>query len=136
MSIERRLHHAARELREVPIEVPPLRGVPRVPTPRHGARRPRLAALAAPLLFVGGGVLAVGVLQRQVPEPPHSDIPAAPAVVDAGPVSQPGAGDGPSTPSVRDELQLIAGILDEAVSAAATEPTDSVVTPRFGPGPS
>ena len=133
MTIERRLHHAARELREVPIEVPPLGGVPHLPA-RTGTPRPRLAALAAPMLFVVGGILTVGVLRRQVPEAPRSDIPAAPSAVHADPVAPPEHDDGPTAPSVRDELRLIAGILD--AEAMTIGPADTVVTPRFGPGPS
>lgn len=109
MNIERRLHHAARELREVPIDVPvlgdpSLRGRPR-------ARRPRLAASAAPMLFVAGGLLAVGVMQREVPEPAHSDIPTAPA--EADPPAPDAGGADAATPSVSEELRLIAGLLDE-----------------------
>lgn len=138
MTIDRRLHHAARELREVPIEVPPLSGLPHRSASRNGSRRPRLAVLAAPMLFVVGGLLTVGELQRQEPDSPHSDIPAAPTVVDAGPIPQGGPGDDPNAPSARDELQLIAGILDgrSDPTAAASHSPDAPVTTRVGRGPS
>lgn len=59
MTFDRRLHHAARELRELPIETPPF-GDLRTGTARsrHG-RSPALSSVLASMLFVVGGLLAV-----------------------------------------------------------------------------
>lgn len=130
MNLEHRLQHAARELREITIDVPPLgRPVRR--------RRPSLVpALAAPMLFAAGALFAVGAV-RGVERPMNSDISVtsdladnlagnpvaeaideptpvvAPAVVDpivADPiVADPdtGADTGVAAPSIHEELQMI-----------------------------
>jgi len=124
MTVERRLHHAARELREVSIDVPELGEL--APDARPVVGRSRLAALAAPMLFVAGGVLAVGVMQREAPEAPHLDIPAATAVVGPRP-TRPETG--VATPSVHEELRMIAGLLDDRPqppTPPATRPTVDV----------
>ena len=75
MNIEHRLQHAARDLREVPIVVPPLGH-------RAGARPvpSRLSVLATPvlvpLLFVAGALFAIGAARAPVHQPIQSDIPA------------------------------------------------------------
>ena len=60
--LERRLHHAARELRSIDIEPPPLATI--APS-RASARRPsglaaRVPALVMPVLFVLGGLAVIG----------------------------------------------------------------------------
>jgi hypothetical protein len=58
--LDQRLHHAARRLREMQVDVPPLAALGIDPSPMEpGAQRPRAAAkvpagLAAALLVVGG----------------------------------------------------------------------------------
>lgn len=66
--IERRLLHAARELRAVPIEPPPLSSLGR-PGPCPSGLVARLPALVMPVLFVLGGLaIAAGGLDRPVVE--------------------------------------------------------------------
>jgi len=131
MNVDRRLHHAARELREVPIDVPLLDDLTHRSEPAGRPRprpRPRLAALAAPMLFVAGGLLAVGVMQRSVEAPVHSDFGGG--VVDATTTN--GVGAAVPAPSVSDELQLIRGIVDSSPDAPVV---DSVEPPATAPGP-
>lgn len=123
MTIDRRLHHAARELREVRIDVPPL-GMP-PPAPR----RFRLQAVAAPMLFVAGAALAMGVMQNRAAEPVHTDIPAVPSVVDAGPVPSQATNVIVPAPSARAELEMIAEFIKSngpapAPTVISTEPAD------------
>lgn len=121
MNLERRLQHAARELREVNVDVPTLGGPP------VSRRRPFgvLQAAAVPMLFVAGGLFAVSGVRGATPEPvPHdsdivvpvlqpegSDEPAEPSLVDVPAVtSDESVGDGAAhtAPSVHVELQMIA----------------------------
>lgn len=132
MNLEHRLQHAARELRELPIEVPPLGSC--APT----SARSRLHVLATPalipMLFVAGALFAIGAMRPDIHRPMHSDIPAAvaadssgaePAVATGG---EPGAVDVDApiveAPSVLDELQMIAALVNErpTPSADATSP--------------
>lgn len=138
MTIERRLHHAARELREVPIDVPALGELLPRSHRRSTRRQSRLPVFAAPLLFIAGGVLAVGVMQQQVPEPTQSDIPAVSAVVDAGPAPVERSQLAVPAPSVRDELQLIAGLLSDPPPSPPPVPNvaGAGVIPLAGTGPS
>ncbi len=137
MTIDRRLHHAARELREVRVDVPPLCDVPLRGSARHGGGWSRLAALAAPMLFVAGGLLAVGVMQREVSEPARSDIPAGPAVVDDEVATTGRVGASVTAPSVREELRMIAEILGEPprTPAPTVDAPDPGVTPPAAAGP-
>ena len=118
MNLEHRLHHAARELREVTIDVPPLGTRP---TSTGLTRRTRLVpALAAPLLFAAGALFAVGAV-RGVERPMHSDIGVTGGTVGAvadtdvveGPIvtatSERAAV--PAVPSIHEELELISEFL-------------------------
>ena len=129
MNIERRLHHAVRELREVTIEAPALDDLAGRPRPRPRPR-PRLAALAAPMLFVAGGVLAVGMMQRSVDAPVHRDFggvaPETEAEADAGPAAA--IGPGAPAPSVNDELRLIRGIVESAPERPEVGPIEPPAT--------
>ena len=84
MNLEHRLHHAARELRAVEIEAPPLAALsaPRRPTGIVS----RVPALVMPVLFVLGGlaVIAGGGLGRTAGSP---DATPAAASVGAAPVA-------------------------------------------------
>lgn len=77
MTLEHRLQHAGRELREVPIDVPPLG------TRAAAPHRPRVHALSAsmllPLLFVVAGLFAIGAARG--PDAVRSDVPTSPATV-------------------------------------------------------
>ena len=115
MNLERRLHHAARELREVPIDTPPL-GRPSVAAVRRSPVRP----LVAPVLFALGGLVMVGgALRTQStdPAPPVTTSPAAPAV--ATRVASP-----------TEELEIIAGLV-----ADTTPPPAPAERPAVPPGP-
>lgn len=81
MNVERRLHHAGRELREVPIEVPPLGSILAGAAPRRRSSSV-LQALAAPMLFVAGGLFAYGAVQSDTVPTMQSDVPAS--VTDVG----------------------------------------------------
>lgn len=84
--LDQHLHHAARRLREMPVDVPPLSALgideppvePDVPRPRAAARVP--AGLAAALLVVGG-VVGFAIGQS------HTAIPAVEQAVRAAPTS-------------------------------------------------
>ena len=82
--LDQRLHHAARRLREMPVDVPPLGALgiaevpvdPDVPRPRAAARVP--AGLAAALMVVGGIVgFAIGHTHSTAPQVERS-VAAAP----------------------------------------------------------
>lgn len=121
--LERRLHHAARELRSIDIEPPPLATI--APS-RASARRPsglgaRVPALVMPVLFVLGGLAVIGGALGHTAEPPEA-LPAEPAAV--APPAQSGstADPGVSRPlSARQELALIAS-LKPTVSAPEPAP--------------
>lgn len=142
MNLEHRLQHAARELREVTIDVPPL-GTRAAATGM--ARRTRLVpALAAPILFAAGALFAVGAV-RSVEQPVHSDIgvvgtviqPAADPVVVDSPGRAPTVDGAPAieAPSIHEELEMISEFLaDSRVDAplgdgepAAPEPAAASV---------
>ena len=107
MSLEQRLQHAARELREFPIETPPLGALP----PR---RRSFQAALVAPVLFaLGGVVLVAGTLSTDGDPRP----PAATSATTADDLVIPPA----------EEIEIIAGLV--AARADAARPT-AVPGPR------
>lgn len=142
MNIEQRLQHAARELREVEISVPPL-GHRSTPV----RRLPGLATpVLVPLLFVAGALIAIGATRAPVHQPIQSDIPAvvepatgaeAPAAtadVDAEP---PAVADA-DAPSVLDELEMIATLVaprsaPTPAPSTATRPLDT--RPANGLGP-
>jgi len=136
MTLEHRLQHAARELREVHIDVPPL-GVART-----APRRSRLATVGAPLLvpmmFVIGALFAIGATHGAVTQPTVSDIPVVQPGVDSpspptpDPVnvsddadaSERSAASAPSAPSALAEREMIAELLSrQRVDAAAESPT-------------
>jgi len=138
MNLEKRLQHAARDLREVPVAVPPLGHLAR--------RRPRAHAMATPmlvpLLFVAGALFAIGVASPDVDRSIQSDLPAVSGSgsVDPSTTATPvEARDDPEmrsthAPSALVELQLIEEFVSSARSAKppaapavaavpATEPT-------------
>lgn len=130
MNIDQRLHHAARELREVAIEPPPL-GTGRSLGARTGTLR-RIPALVAPVLFaVGGLVMVAGGLR---PDPPALDGPASPTrpVEATTPGGAPvgAAVEAPATPD--EELRIIASLVAQVTPAAAT---GEDATPVVPPGP-
>lgn len=89
--IERRLHHAARELRSVEIEPPRLApfAMHQVPTVRRSGLAGRVPALVMPVLFVLGGLAVIaGGLGRSA-DPPAA-VPAAPTATVPGQVAHPG----------------------------------------------
>jgi hypothetical protein len=135
MNIEQRLQHAARDLREVAVEVPPLGSV------GHARPRSRVHALATPvlvpLLFVAGALLAIGATRQGGDTPVQSDLPAVGESVDpaaSGAAVTPG--DEPDehdehqapavdAPSALVEQQMIAEFISSARSAKpAPSPDD------------
>lgn len=149
MSIERRLQHAARELRSVEVAVPPLAGAS--PGGRQGAgRRPGLHTIAAPVLFVVGGLFVVGVLGERRPTGSTFDDTstvvasiasagaATEAVDDVSARDGTGPADGRSiaAPSAADERAMIDRILSVAERAATPAVgTPESVRPLGFPGP-
>lgn len=145
MNIEHRLQHAARDLREVPIAVPPLG--------RRSGTRPvpmRLPALATPvlvpLLFVAGALFAIGAARAPVHQPIQSDIPAivGPVTDDEVPAATSDLADEPpavvvaDVPSVLDELEMIATLVtprSAPAPAPSTVTTPSGARPTNGLGP-
>ena len=143
MNIEHRLQHAARELREVPIAVPPL-GHRTRPVPS------RLAALATPmlvpLLFVAGALFAIGATRAPIHQPIQSDIPAVvqPVTGTEQPAATAEVADDPPpvadahAPSVLDELEMIATLVaprSAPTPAPSTATTPADARPANGLGP-
>jgi hypothetical protein len=127
--LERRLHHAARELRSIDIEPPPLATI-------SASRRPtgiagRVPALVMPVLFVLGGLAVIAGGLGRTAESPDAG-PAA--TVAAGPVADEGRQAEPDeigrTLSVHDELALIAALVPpKSTTAVAPDlPEESVRT--------
>lgn len=125
MMVEHRLQHAARELREVHIDVPPL-GTPG-PMPRRSRLQTVGGPLLVPLLFIAGGLVAVGATRAAVPPPMQSDIPAAAPVAatpaDDAATPQPAFGD-VTAPSLLDELEMIAGLVNRQSAVSPATPAD------------
>lgn len=135
MNVERLLQHAARELREVPIEVPTLRGRIRRPASRF------VPALAMPVLFMAGGLLATGAGQG-IEHPTHSDVDAvihstpntSPEPVEPAGTSGPGSAD--TAPSIDFELEMLEQRANDSQSAPPTGKSrvgGATVVTRAGP---
>lgn len=142
MTIERRLHHAARELREVSIDPPDV-----APARTIGVRTVarRAMAMAAPVVVVGAGLLgAVALLEAdpgtdrggdtavaatsnppaRVIGPDHVESTAHPVGADARPA--PSAG---RTPTAVEEVAMItslAGDVGRSARPANTTPPSNV----------
>lgn len=136
MNLEQRLQHAARDLREVPVAVPPLGTV------AAGRRRSRVhttaTSMLVPLLFVAGALLAIGATRAGIDPSVRSDLPPVSDSVDpatAVPVDAGTGGDAPTvdTPSALVELQLIADVVGSA--RTAEPPGEPVATPIPPTGP-
>ncbi len=135
MNIDQRLHHAARELRELNIE-PPLLDLGAVPLARAAPHR-RIPALVAPMLFVLGGLVMVAGELR--PDTARVDEPApAPTTVTK---PTPDAVDASSIPvrtTPTDELRMIAELVADIGPDLAPDQdqADSAVPPPVvRPGP-
>lgn len=118
MTIDRRLHHAARELRAVPIEVPPLGSPP-------SRRRPTriLQGLAAPVLFVAGGVFAYGLVQSTSSPAIERDVSEMPVVDTDAPVAETGTPARVATaPSIHAEMELIAELVNRSQKSSTPAP--------------
>lgn len=104
MSVDQRLHHAARELREFQVDIPEF-----TPPARRSAALP---SVVASVLFVIGalGVLATDARDGGAPSP----VAAVAAAPDAGPVAQrrvaPPPTDAAPTLTPRQEMLMIASI--------------------------
>ncbi len=152
MNLDQRLHHAARELRELRIEPPPL-GSAAMPTARSTPLR-RVPALVAPMLFVLGGLVVVAGglrpdtvrFEQPMPSPttvlspaPDTDVaegdntPAGRTSVGRTPVGSAPVG---TTPA--EELRMIAELVAEVDPALApsVDPVDPGDPPPIvRPGP-
>jgi len=133
MTIERRLQHAARELREVQIDVPPLG------TKSVGRRRHRLQMLAAPvlipMLFVAGGLVAIGASRAEVTPSTPSDLPAVSTTTatSADPnraAPPPQVDGGASAPSLLVELEMIADVANVRTRVPSVSPAGANVSVR------
>jgi hypothetical protein len=134
--IERRLHHAARELRSVEIELPPLGPLAErhVATGRRSGLAGRVPALVMPVLFVLGGLAVLTGGLGRTTDPPATLAPAPPAdvagqvadlgeVVEATAVATPGA-PGATSAAAADGRPLSAH--QEIALIAALAPAPSV----------
>lgn len=135
IDVERRLQHAARELRGVEIEPPPLGslGAPRRPT---GVAR-RIPALVMPVLFVLGGLAVVvgGVDHRgDAPDATPVGEAVAPAVDDATGDVEPDAGVTRAL-TAREEIALISSLGPVSTGRTASEPSAAndvrTLAPRY-----
>ncbi|NNE11325.1 MAG: hypothetical protein HKN41_03680 [Ilumatobacter sp.] len=144
MTIERRLYHAARELRAVPIEVPELGEA----TPARRMRK--VPALAAPVLFVVGGLVAVSGVFGVGAQGHHDFVErdfVEPVAVDAGLLASSGPIAGqltvpssdrtdpstPGAPPIRVELEMIAALMHQRSAATAPLETGAVSEALIGP---
>lgn len=106
MDVERRLQHAARELREIEIEPPPLESL-------GGRRRVsgvvgRIPALVMPVLFVLGGLAVVaGGLSREADDGPST---AASATVEVPSSERDVSGDERPVLTAQQEVALISSL--------------------------
>jgi hypothetical protein len=113
MTIDRRLHHAARELREIEIDAPPL---PKV-SAGH-VRRSKIPAVAASLLVVLGGIAVwsgmsdVPAGQSEAELSRATEVTVAPALV--------------SSISPREELALIASLTSKARQSFLQPPAGAI----------
>lgn len=127
IDIERRLQHAARELREVRIDPPPL--PVDAPAPRH--RTGRLPTLVMPALFVLGGLaMVVGGTGRQTDDTVDDTAPVTATAAIAAPevLSAPSAA-APTPLTARQEVALIASL----APARATPEPEPDPEPRVAP---
>jgi hypothetical protein len=125
VNLEHRLQHAARELREVRIETPPLDG--QIPSARSGSLR-RIPALVAPVLFTLGGLVMVSGGLRS--ETPTFDSPPATGAVVTSRTAETGS-TATRTTSPIEELRLISSLVAEI-----EPPADSTADrPVARPGP-
>ena len=122
--LERRLYHAARELRAIDIEPPPLVAVSS--TRRTAGLAARVPALVMPVLFVIGGLaVVVGGLGRTAESP--EALTAPPSVVsDAGERVEPEA---PSVTAARRPLTAHQEVALIATLAPTQAAPDDVVDP-------
>lgn len=141
MSLERRLQHAARELRAVDVAVPPLGATSRAGT----SRRFSIQVVALPLLFVVGGLVVVGVLDDRrdaggsfddTPagvDQPAAVAPAAPASPTPAVVAS-SASASLAIPSADAELVIIDRIVTAAARTdlAAPEAVADAAAPTIG----
>ena len=130
MNLEHRLQHAARDLREVPVPVPPLGTLARE-RPRSRVHTSATPVLV-PLLFVAGALFAIGATRFGVGQPVQSDLPAVGGSFDpstAAPVEARTDVEavGTDAPSAPVEVQMIAEFDDGARSADSA--ADPVATP-------
>jgi hypothetical protein len=111
MSIDQRLHHAGRDIREMSIEPPPFDSLGSGRSTGAGRSRTgrALGAVAVAVLLLGGAVLAgVAVIGDGAPQ---SDAASAPVGRASGP-SLTLLPPGPLQPTAAEELQLIASLSD------------------------
>lgn len=112
IDLEQRLQHAARELREIEIEPPPLRSLTAGNRPRGWVAR--IPALVVPAMFVLGGLaLVAGGIERGDTSGPDADHAAAVAtpVAASRPVGTP-------VLTAREEIALIASLAPAGRSGA------------------
>ena len=106
MNVERRLHHAARALREVPVEAPDFE-------PRRRVRK--LVGATAPLVAVAFAVLSgVAILAAESPSPLGD---AGPAVAELVTVDAPISATVAPTPTGADEVVLINSLGSSATAS-------------------
>lgn len=135
MNLEQRLQHAARDLREVPVAVPPLGGRSRARPKAHAIATPVLV----PLLFVAGTLFAIGATGAGVEHPVQSDLPTVRRSVDPSTDATPvEAEEQPvvrsiDAPSALVELQMIAEFVSGAQSGKPPTSPDAIPDPPTGP---
>ena len=125
MTIDHRLHHAAREIREIEIDAPPLPSV----SAGH-VRRSKIPAVAASLLVVLGGIGVWNGMADVPASQSEADVSAAletsahatssrsvvgPVAADAGPAIGP-----------REELALITALVEEPPTPYLHRPAGAV----------
>ncbi len=126
MSLERRLQHAARELRAVDVAVPPLGAVGPA---RSARRRFGLQVVAVPLLFVVGGLVVVGVLDDR--RDAGDSFDDTPAVVDPAAAVSPTPDVVPASlghPTADAERAVIDRIVSTAARPGVDAPPASLAT--------
>lgn len=125
MTVDQRLHRAAHELRELPIELPTF-----APPARARAGRRLLPTVVTSLLFVVGALAVVTQATAPTSETAietSTDSGDSTGAAEQAPVAPARASTAALTP--REELAIIARLGDPANAEAAAEPEDHPIPP-------
>lgn len=130
MNLEQRLQHAARELRELPVETPPL--FAGAPSPVRGTPTRRIPALVAPVLFALGGLVMVAGGLRNTTAGDAPDSGAVPTAIDATTPARRSTPAAVAPITAEQELRIIAALAADAGHGRLSSTDGPPIVP---PGP-